>query len=132
MRLCLVVYSFATLSSTCSLLPPPVRSPADIVSTPPEAIWTADAALCMWAILHFSAQPLASDALPRTVISWSENAQVQLWVQEGGGISVQGLGNVAHLSTSAVLNAMASRLDTLSWGVAAQYGQILLGLQLDT
>jgi hypothetical protein len=65
------------------------------------------------------------------VISWSDNAQVEAWIQDGGGISVQGLGNVVHLTTSALLNTMASRLDTLSWGVAAQYGQILLGLQLD-
>lgn len=100
-------------------------------STPPEAVWTFDAALSMWAVIHFSSTPLAlslPSSSPSVTISWSETPKLETWIQTGGAAFVQGLGDVATLTPREVLQQMATRLETLSWGLAVQYRQILLNL----
>ncbi|RSH90377.1 hypothetical protein EHS25_000982 [Saitozyma podzolica] len=96
--------------------------------TPPEVVWTFDAALCMWAVLRFSNNPIAMTGMPGPVVSWSESAAVDEWVKLGGGLIVQGLGNIGGLSISSLLQGFADRLDVLSWGLASQYRKVLLSL----
>ena len=96
-------------------------------STPPEVIWLTDAALSLWAVLHLSTQPI-SDGAGRTTISCFETTDIESWIQQGGGISVQGMGDAAQMTASSVLQQMAVRLETLSWGLGRQYREILLNL----
>jgi hypothetical protein len=82
----------------------------------------------MWVILRFSNNPTAMMGMPGPVISWSESPAVDEWVKLGGGLTVQGLGDVGSLSISSLLQGFADRLDVLSWGLASQYRKVLLSL----
>jgi hypothetical protein len=82
----------------------------------------------MWAVLRFSNNPIAMTGMPGPVVSWSESAAVDEWVKLGGGLIVQGLGNIGGLSISSLLQGFADRLDVLSWGLASQYRKVLLSL----
>jgi hypothetical protein len=93
-------------------------------------VWTFDAALCLWAILQFTTQPL-SHGPTTTTISWTESSQIELWIKNGGGVSIQGLGNVAQLSVAVLLQTFADRLEIMSWGLAARYRKVLINLLRD-
>lgn len=96
-------------------------------STPPEVIWLFDSALCLWAIIRCSKDPIAYGT-PTTTISWSETPQLETWIAHGGGAMIQGIGDVATLTTVQVLQHCADRLETLSWGLVEHYRQILVSL----
>lgn len=93
-------------------------------SSPCEVVWTFDSALCLWAVLRFSQEPLA-EGPPFLTITWSESAQIESWISNGGGIAVQGLGDAAILTPETVLTYFMERLAGLSWSLATQYIQVL-------
>lgn len=96
------------------------RNRADC-STPPEAVWLFDAALCMWAVLELAGLP-DGEVIS---ISWTSTPAVEEWVESGvGSLAIQGVA----LDGRAVLQATADRLGALSWGLAARYRRVLLGL----
>ncbi|ORY26042.1 hypothetical protein BCR39DRAFT_542336 [Naematelia encephala] len=95
--------------------------------TPTEVIWTFDSALCLWAIIRFSFEPIAVGS-PMTTIAWSETPQIENWILNGGGAIVQGLGDVSLLPPASILQHFAKQLETLSWGLAEQYRQIIITL----
>ncbi len=83
-------------------------------STPPEAVWIFDAALCLWAL-----EVGEGDGVP---VSWVPSAALEGWIETGAGtLSLPGDGGV--------LQAAADRLGALSWGIAARYRRVLLELQ---
>jgi hypothetical protein len=93
-------------------------------STPPEAALIFDAALCLWAVIRFGQ---TSGGEPTVFISWSMSAAVANYISTGQGtISIQGIGAVS--SSTHILQAVANRLDMLSWGIAAAYKRVLLHL----
>jgi hypothetical protein len=84
----------------------------------------------MWAVLSFSSYTIASG--PQVaVISWSASPQIDDWIKNGGGASIQGLGTVAELSVPFVLQSFADRLEAMAWGLAERYRKVLLGLLPD-
>lgn len=90
-------------------------------------IWLTDAALSLWAVLHFSNGPISSGH-PSTVIACFETTNIGMWIQQGGGISVQGMGDVGQMTATHVLKLMVIKLETLTWGLGQQYRQILTNL----
>ena len=96
-------------------------------STPPEVIWLADAAMCMWAVMRLSAMPISQGVVVATA-SCYETGDVQRWIQNGGGLVVQGFGAVGLMSADHILQHIAARLETRSWGLGQQYRRILLDL----
>ena len=101
-------------------------------STPTEVIWTFDAALCMWACLHFCSHccPSYSDSsisnVPRYVLDWIPPPFLEEWIESGDGyLSIQGLESGMHVTVQAVLRGATERLDVMSWGLAARYREVL-------
>lgn len=98
-------------------------------STPPELVWILDAALCMWACLRFSPLNSPGTHTGSVAVAWSGSAALDSWVETGNAeLTVQGLGAVPGLSTVTVLRSAADRLEVMSWGLAARYRDVLLGL----
>lgn len=60
--------------------------------TPPEAVWTFDAALSIWAVIEFSQYPIAIGP-SAAAISWAETPQIEAWIRDGGGVFIHGLGD---------------------------------------
>lgn len=81
----------------------------------------------MWAIFSLSDQPIATGP-PSTTITWSETAQGEHWVANGGSVIIQGIGDVATLTAMDIVRIMAARLEALPWGLSLQYREILLSL----
>ncbi|KAL1406153.1 hypothetical protein Q8F55_007837 [Vanrija albida] len=97
--------------------------------TPPEVVWTFDAALCMWAVLRLSDVATASPAAPPLTISYAPTPELEGWIEHGDGApSVQGFGRSARPTAFAMLQTSADRLEVMSWGLAARYRTVLLGL----
>lgn len=81
----------------------------------------------MWAVLHFSTESISTGP-PSTTIAGFETTDIEMWIQQGGGINVQGMGDAGQMTAPQVLQQMATRLETLSWGLGQQYRQILINL----
>lgn len=95
-------------------------------STPPELVWLFDAALCMWAVLELGEM---HDGDLAVSISWTATPALDAWIENGAGaVAIQGLGRVPGLAAESVLQAAADRLEVISWGLAARYRRVLLGL----
>jgi hypothetical protein len=90
-------------------------------------VWLFDSALCLWAVTALTKIPIATPG-PGFTIAWSQNQQTDLWIEYGGSATVQGLGEVATLTSASVLSHLVAKLETLSWGLATQYRTILVDL----
>lgn len=80
----------------------------------------------MWAVLEMGT---LGDGELVVSISWTATPALDAWIESGGGaVAVQGLGRVPGLAAASVLQAAADRLEVISWGLAARYRRVLLGL----
>lgn len=80
----------------------------------------------MWAVLELGE---LSDGELVVSISWTATPALDAWIEKGGGaVAVQGLGRVPGIAAESVLQAAADRLEVISWGLAARYRRVLLGL----
>ncbi|KAL1962696.1 hypothetical protein VTN77DRAFT_9240 [Rasamsonia byssochlamydoides] len=99
--------------------------------TPSETVWIFDVALTFWAIIKFGQGGLlggSSTGQNRTTITWSEFDDVEGWIQNGGPVSFQGLGDLAELTVSKILSTFSERLENMSWGIAQRFRHVLMNL----
>ncbi|GAA5860915.1 hypothetical protein JCM8547_003887 [Rhodosporidiobolus lusitaniae] len=100
--------------------------------TPTEAIWIADAAMALWAIVKFARTALSAPPAPlplRSTVHWSDSRSIEPWVQHGGPLALKnGLGDFDTVTPEAVLIKFAERLEDLPWGLAKKYRVVLLQL----
>ncbi|OBT68701.1 hypothetical protein VE03_01825 [Pseudogymnoascus sp. 23342-1-I1] len=97
--------------------------------TPSESVWIFDAALTFWAIIKFGdglGGSLAAQS--RTTVTWSGSSEVDGWIQNGGPVSFQGIGDLAELSVSRVLSVFGERLENMPWGIADRFRHVLVNL----
>ncbi|BCS28427.1 uncharacterized protein APUU_61475A [Aspergillus puulaauensis] len=100
---------------------------------PSEALCTFYAALTFWAIVKFGTElNIPSSASKRTVVTWSDFDDVDEWIQSGGPISFQGLGNLAELSEAKILSTFSERLESMSWGISLHLRHVLTSLSKET
>ncbi|KAJ5963060.1 hypothetical protein N7481_013365 [Penicillium waksmanii] len=100
---------------------------------PCEALWTFYAALALWAIVKFGKELNISSSGPkRTVVTWSDFDDVDEWIQCGGPISFQGLGNLAELSEYKILSTFNERFESMSWGISLHFRHVLMNLSKET
>ncbi|KFY26674.1 hypothetical protein V493_03945 [Pseudogymnoascus sp. VKM F-4281 (FW-2241)] len=97
--------------------------------TPSESVWMFDAALTFWAIIKFGIGLGSSLAAQnRTTVTWSGSNEVDGWIQNGGPVSFQGIGDLAELSVSRVLSVFSERLENMPWGIADRFRHVLVNL----
>ncbi|CEL02560.1 hypothetical protein ASPCAL03728 [Aspergillus calidoustus] len=107
-----------------------IRFPFD---NPCETLWMFYAALALWAIIKFGSDlNISSSGSKRTVVTWSEFDNADEWIQHGGQVFFQGLGNLADLPISKLLSTFYERLEFMSWGVSVQFRHVLLDLAKET
>lgn len=126
-------------------------------STPSETVFTFDAALTFWAIVKFGQGELvrgSSMGQKRTTITCalvpiehsfraltvsnpadafifmlgSDFDDVEGWIQTGGPVSFQGLGDLAELSVAKILTTFGEKLENMSWGLAQKFRHVLTNL----
>ncbi|KFZ03327.1 hypothetical protein V502_11042 [Pseudogymnoascus sp. VKM F-4520 (FW-2644)] len=93
---------------------------------PSESVWIFDAALTFWAIIKFGiGLGGLSASQGRTIVTWSGSNEVDGWIQNGGPVSFQGIGDLAELSVSRVLSVFSERLENMPWGIADRFRHVL-------
>lgn len=70
----------------------------------------------------------AIDDLSAMIVSWSTTYELDNWVNNGGRLFVQGLGEMTRTKVGGILETLSRRLETLSWGSAEKYRLVLSDL----
>ena len=58
----------------------------------------------------------------------SDFDDVDGWIQNGGPISFQGLGDLAELTVPKILDTFSERLENMPWGIAQRFRHVLKNL----
>lgn len=58
----------------------------------------------------------------------SDSDEVYDWIQNGGPVSFQGIGDLSDLSVSKVLSVFGERLENMPWGIAQRFRHVLMNL----
>ncbi|KFY16961.1 hypothetical protein V492_00970 [Pseudogymnoascus sp. VKM F-4246] len=94
--------------------------------TPSEAVWIFDVALSFWAIIEFGTDLGSSAAAQvRTTVTWSGSSDADGWIQNGGPVSFQGIGDLAELNAARILSVFCERLENMPWGIADRFRHVL-------
>lgn len=93
-------------------------------------IWLFDSAIVLWACLTHGSSSLPCSSTGSSVnLTWTFSAAVDNWIEHGqGDLIIQGVGELGRLTPNDVLISSANSLDLMSWGLAARYKDVLLGL----
>lgn len=113
-------------------------------STPSEAVWIFDVALSFWAIIKFGTDLGSSAAAqvrttvtcklysPSVISCWqlvgSGSSDADGWIQNGGPVSFQGIGDLAELNAAKILSVFCERLENMPWGIADRFRHVLVNL----
>ncbi|KAH8805434.1 fungal transcriptional regulatory protein [Xylogone sp. PMI_703] len=98
--------------------------------TPSETVWVFDAALTFWTMIKFGTGLIgSSDTSNKVTITWSDSDDVYDWIQRGGPVSFQGIGNLSELTVPKVLSVFIERLENIPWGLAQRFRHVLMNLR---
>lgn len=53
------------------------------------------------------------------------------WIQNGGRVSFQGIGDLSELTASKVLSVFIERLETMPWGISQRFRHVLMNLRAE-
>ncbi|KIM99147.1 hypothetical protein OIDMADRAFT_56312 [Oidiodendron maius Zn] len=98
--------------------------------TPSESVWMFDAALTFWAIVKFGVGiGGSSDSSRETTVTWSDSDEVYSWIENGGRVTFQGIGDLSQLSVPKILGIFIERLDNMPWGIAQRFKHVLVNIR---
>lgn len=103
-----------------------------------ELFWTFDCALVFWAIVKYAGHRLSSTELKsalfaanckRTSLTWLmagfDTEPPQVWIDHGGQLMLPYLGSSTSLNVNSTVTFFMNRLETIPWGWATLFRQVL-------